>query len=273
MPGKDPTESKKSKDITQTLIQDVSFGVILSARKGKFLFLNAAFTSLTGYSADDLPEWDVWIIKAFPDDEWRQRAQAAWERALQGKESGGEMFKVLCRDGAVRHLHLEHTALDNGRTLLILTNRTEEGKIPDRGNAGGVTRTGGARSTGKETILLVDDEEAILEVNGEALKMLGYKVLTARGGTEAMKVYASRQSEIDLVILDLVMPDQDGRETFERLRALHPQVCVILASGYSANGIVGDIMSRGCKAFIQKPFDIQKLSLTVRSVLDGRTRG
>jgi two-component system, cell cycle sensor histidine kinase and response regulator CckA len=123
---------------------------------------------------------------------------------------------------------------------------------------------------GEETILLVDDEEAIIGVVKEMLETLGYQVLTAASGRKAVEIYENNKSKIDLVILDMIMPDMGGGETFDRLKEVNPEIKVILASGYSLNGEASGIMVRGCKGFIQKPARIAELSQRVRNVL-GKT--
>jgi two-component system, cell cycle sensor histidine kinase and response regulator CckA len=121
---------------------------------------------------------------------------------------------------------------------------------------------------GTETILLVDDEEMILAVATDLLESLGYRVITANGGRAALSIYAERGEKIDLVLLDLIMPDQSGKETFNQLKAMNPQVRVLLSSGYSLDGEATAIMRKGCKGFIQKPFDLEQLSNKIREVLN-----
>jgi two-component system, cell cycle sensor histidine kinase and response regulator CckA len=121
---------------------------------------------------------------------------------------------------------------------------------------------------GTETILLVDDEEAIIDVNKNFLELLGYSVIVARSGKEAIEAYKNKVDTIDLVILDMIMPDIGGAETFEFLKLVNPDVKAILSTGYSIDGQATSIIDRGCKAFIQKPFDIQTLSQKIREVLD-----
>ena len=122
--------------------------------------------------------------------------------------------------------------------------------------------------TGTETVLLVDDEPMITDVGGEMAASLGYKVITANGGLDAVEKYKEHQSEIDIVVLDMVMPDMGGGPTFDRLKAVYPDVKVILSSGYSINGEASAIMDRGCSGFIQKPFNLMQLSHKLREVLD-----
>ncbi len=121
--------------------------------------------------------------------------------------------------------------------------------------------------TGRETILLVDDERAVRDVNAKILKTLGYKVLAAGGGREAVDVLAGGEHKIDLVILDMVMPDMSGEETFYRIKEIDPAIKIILSSGYSLMGQAGKIMEQGCDGFLQKPFDTAQLSREIRRVL------
>jgi CheY-like chemotaxis protein len=121
---------------------------------------------------------------------------------------------------------------------------------------------------GAGTVLLVDDEEMIIEVGQPMIERLGYHVFVASSGEAAIDVVQQRGDDIDLVILDLVMPGMDGGKTYDRIRDLRPAMPVILSSGYSLNGRVSEIMRRGCKGFIQKPFNISELSQLLRKILD-----
>lgn len=121
---------------------------------------------------------------------------------------------------------------------------------------------------GNETVLIVDDEEGPMEVAELMLKELGYRVLRAKNGKEAIEVANKNIKNLDLVILDMIMPEMSGSETFDRLQEMIPGIKVLLSSGYSANILTEDIMKRGCSGFIQKPFDITQLSRKVREILD-----
>lgn len=123
--------------------------------------------------------------------------------------------------------------------------------------------------TGHETILLVDDEEYILDIFTLMLKDLGYSVYTAICGKEAVKIYNEKIEQIDMVILDMVMPDISGGEIFDILKELNPQVKIIISSGYNLKHLVKDTVNREFDAFIQKPFNMQQLSDKIRKVLDG----
>lgn len=121
---------------------------------------------------------------------------------------------------------------------------------------------------GKETALLVDDEEIVLDVTADLLRSLGYRVLVARGGREAMDMFGLYNNKIDLVVLDLIMPDIGGVKVFDHIKQINGHVKVLLASGYGQNDHVSKILARGCDGFIQKPFDLDKLSGKIRDVLD-----
>jgi two-component system cell cycle sensor histidine kinase/response regulator CckA len=120
---------------------------------------------------------------------------------------------------------------------------------------------------GKETILLVDDEEVVINVNRMVLERLGYKVLMARSGQEAIEIYQNHKDGIDLVILDMIMPGMGGENAFDLLKSINPELKVLLSSGYSLNGQATKIMERGCQGFIQKPFSIGDISHKIREVL------
>ena len=120
---------------------------------------------------------------------------------------------------------------------------------------------------GAGTILLVDDEEMIVAVGSQMLQRLGYDVLTAAGGREALQICKRYHARISLVILDLVMPDLGGTETCTLLKAAHPAIKVLLSSGYGLNGNSGDIAKSGCDGFIQKPFDLNTLSHKINNIV------
>jgi CheY-like chemotaxis protein len=123
---------------------------------------------------------------------------------------------------------------------------------------------------GEGTILLVDDEDVIIDVCSEILEVLGYKVSVARSGREAIEIFKEKQGEIDMVILDMIMPDMDGGETFNVLKSIDPGVKVIISSGYSADVRSTRMMEQGCYGFIQKPYSMNTLSQKVKEVLDRR---
>jgi DNA-binding NtrC family response regulator len=122
---------------------------------------------------------------------------------------------------------------------------------------------------GLETILLIDDEEMILDIGSQMLEGLGYMVLTATGGRKGLQIYEKDKDKINLVILDMIMPDFSGKETFNALLRINPSVRVLLSSGYSLDDQAREIMQSGCNGFIQKPFTMVELSKKIRKSLDG----
>ena len=125
---------------------------------------------------------------------------------------------------------------------------------------------------GEGTILLVDDEDVIIDVGKESLEVLGYDVVTARSGQEAVEIFKTKNGKIDLVILDMIMPGMNGMETFDILKSMNPNIKVILSSGYSAETHSAKIMEQGCSGFIQKPYGLTDLSRKVKDVLDDRIK-
>ena len=120
---------------------------------------------------------------------------------------------------------------------------------------------------GEETILIVDDNTVLIDVTREMLNCLGYRVLCARSGREAIEIYGRHRGDIDLVILDMVMPGLNGGDTFQILQDMDPQVKVVLSSGYSFHDLVKVVMERGIKAFLHKPYSLQELSQKITEVL------
>ena len=124
---------------------------------------------------------------------------------------------------------------------------------------------------GDETILVVDDEEYIRELVVELLTDAGYKVLTATDGEGALKLYGKKQRNIDLIILDLVIPGMGGKKCYEEILKVNPRAKILIVSGYSANGPGKDAIEAGAKAFVGKPFDVSHLLETIREILDEDT--
>jgi len=120
---------------------------------------------------------------------------------------------------------------------------------------------------GGKTLMLVEDEEIVVVVSDQMLTRLGHKVFVARSGPDALAIFQEHRDKIDLVIRDMIMPGMSGAETFERLKAIDPGVNVLLSSGYTLNGQAEEMLQRGCRGFIQKPFTIEQLSQKIREVL------
>lgn len=123
-------------------------------------------------------------------------------------------------------------------------------------------------SLGNKTILLVDDEEVVAQGCRQVIEALGCEVFVALGGEEAIKIYKENQDKIDLVVLDMIMPNMSGGQAYNRLKVINPEIKVLLSSGYSIRGQATDILNRGCNGFIQKPFNMEQLSQKIKGILD-----
>jgi len=151
----------------------------------------------------------------------------------------------------------------HGTTLSIYLPASENKVVEEREIPAEIFR-------GKGTILLVDDEDMVLDVGEEMLETLGYKVLLARSGKEAIRLYKASKKKIDMVVLDMIMPDMGGGETYDRMKEINPDIKVLLSSGYSIEGRATEILERGCDSFIQKPFNMRQLSQKIREILDSK---
>ncbi|RJP81411.1 MAG: response regulator, partial [Desulfobacteraceae bacterium] len=125
---------------------------------------------------------------------------------------------------------------------------------------------------GKETLLTVDDEDGVIRILERMLNKLGYHAIPADSGEKALEIYQEKQEEIDLVILDLGMPGMGGHQCLKKLIEMNPQVKIIVASGYSAKGLIKDTIRQGAAGYIVKPFTMEEISNTIREVLDGKCR-
>ncbi|MFH1076715.1 MAG: ATP-binding protein [Pseudomonadota bacterium] len=123
---------------------------------------------------------------------------------------------------------------------------------------------------GKETILIIDDEESFLKLTARYLTRLGYTVLAANNGQAGLDLYKDNKDKIDMIILDMIMPDMSGSNVFDGVRGLNAFVKILLSSGYSLEGQATELMDRGCNGFIQKPFNIEALANKIREILENK---
>jgi len=156
----------------------------------------------------------------------------------------------------------------NGAILNDLTSRLEKSsegsavqpvEAPEKVVSRGI-------SLGKKTILIVDDEEMILNVGKKMLEKMSHNVFAASSGKEAIKVFEAEKHRIDLVVLDMIMPEMGGKETFERIREIDPDVKILISSGYSLGENTAEILERGGSGFIQKPFTMMELAQKIRDL-------
>jgi len=120
----------------------------------------------------------------------------------------------------------------------------------------------------RELILLVDDEAEISELAATMMTDEGYRVILARDGFEALKIYQQIGKQIALVILDFFLPVMDGDAVFDELRMINPEVAVVLSSGFAEQSKLGVMLAQGLKGFIPKPYTAEKLLEQVRSTID-----
>ncbi len=123
--------------------------------------------------------------------------------------------------------------------------------------------------TGTENILLVDDEPPILDVASHVLSRYGYKTIVANSGEQALEIFDSRAGSIDLVVLDLGMPGMGGRACLMELRRRNPALKVLVASGYSMEGLAKELAGLGASGFVSKPYRLPDLLTHIRRTLDG----
>ena len=120
----------------------------------------------------------------------------------------------------------------------------------------------------KKTILWVDDEDRALKVWSQILQKLGYTVLQARYGYEALKIFEKNKNRISLVILDMRMPGMDGCEVFDRLKAIQQEIKIIIVSGYIDQYSIDELLKRKFGDYIEKPFKLKELSEKIKEVLE-----
>jgi two-component system, sensor histidine kinase and response regulator len=230
---------RRSEEKYRLVIQN-SNDAIFIAQDGVIKFPNPKAEDLLGYSAEELATIPF-INHIHPDD--RSIVIENHKRRLQG-QSLPSTYSFRSTNKSGEDLWVEINAvriLWDGRPATIVK--------------------------GQATVLLVDDEEMILQVNRMILEKLGYKVFAVRSGEEAVKVFQSQKGSIDLVLMDMIMPGMEGGEVLDHLQKIQPGVKVLLLSGYGMNDEVARIMEGGCLGFIQKPFDIGNFSRKIRKVL------
>jgi two-component system, cell cycle sensor histidine kinase and response regulator CckA len=158
--------------------------------------------------------------------------------------------------------HIEvRSALGAGSTFELLLPTTTPPEPRERTTE--ETSDGGAG-----TLLLVDDEPAVLKVGTALLRRLGYEVYPAASGEEAITLFQKHRAEIDLVILDMIMPDLPGTAVAARLQQTDPSVRILLCSGYALDNDAEALLAAGCVGFMQKPFDMETLSQRVRASIE-----
>jgi CheY-like chemotaxis protein len=153
--------------------------------------------------------------------------------------------------------------LDKGTTFRILFAASTSGKPEQK-----ITVQSQPSADGTETILFVDDEKSILEIAKETLSMHGYNVKTAQSGEEALEIYNAGKDNIELVILDLIMPGKGGKKCLNDLVEINPKIKVLMTSGYSSSQQIEELTQAGAAGFINKPYRPDDLLFTIRDIID-----
>jgi two-component system, cell cycle sensor histidine kinase and response regulator CckA len=133
-------------------------------------------------------------------------------------------------------------------------------------NASAPDTTSGLRNNNFK-ILVVDDEDAVRMVLQKSLELLGYTVVSAENGVQAIEIYTSEHSSISLVVMDMIMPQMPGYELFYELKKINPEVRVLISSGYSSDAKTQELLANGARGFIQKPFAVEELAHEVERCL------
>jgi PAS domain S-box-containing protein len=220
--------------------------VILAARPGRYVHLSVSDTGC-GMS----PEVEARLFEPFFTTKEAGKGTGLGLAVVYGIVKGHNGFINVRSDigrGSTFHIYLPPIEL-------AVEEREVEGLEPP---------------TGTETILLVDNEEAVRELGQRVLKHCGYTVLTVENGVQALELYQAHQGEIALVVLDAAMPEMGGRQCLRRLRDLDPQVKVLISTGYPANSLAQKLVAEGALGVVEKPFLLQDFAVAVREVLDQR---
>ena len=123
---------------------------------------------------------------------------------------------------------------------------------------------------GSETILIVDDQETIWDFLIEALQMLGYSVLLAENGMDAVEIYEANPGAVDLVLMDMIMPKLGGSQAFVKIREIDPQAKILLSSGFVNEEDIQHLLKQGACGFLSKPHRLPVVIKAIRDVLDGK---
>lgn len=124
---------------------------------------------------------------------------------------------------------------------------------------------------GSETILIVDDQETIWDFLIEALQMLGYSVLLAENGIDAVEIYEANPGAVDLVLMDMIMPKLGGSQAFVKIREIDPQAKILLSSGFVNEEDIQHLLNQGACGFLSKPHRLPVVVKAIRDALDGKS--
>jgi CheY-like chemotaxis protein len=119
----------------------------------------------------------------------------------------------------------------------------------------------------KRTALIVDDEEIMLDIESFMLQKIGFNILKAGNSAEACRLYQDKKEHIDIVVLDMIMPDENGANTYKRLKKMNPDIRVLVSSGLERDGNIDEILNDGQNGFIRKPFQFEEFTNNIDAML------
>jgi CheY-like chemotaxis protein len=119
----------------------------------------------------------------------------------------------------------------------------------------------------KRTALIVDDEEIMLDIESFMLQKIGFNILKAGNSAEACRLYEDKKEHIDIVVLDMIMPDENGANTYKRLKKMNPDIRVLVSSGLERDGNIDEILNDGQNGFIRKPFKFEEFTNNIDAML------
>jgi CheY-like chemotaxis protein len=215
-----------------------------------------------------------------------QTAQSLFDRVTSTiRESESQKSAAARKEAAGFRVVPPSGALEPSRESAILASREDGSQsMAGRTRAGSAGKADGTPSSNglgipaeiqvknpkgnREYILFIEDEPEVAEVASELLAEEGYRVILARDGFEALKIYKKAGAQIGLVILDFFLPVMDGDAVFDELRAINPKVNVVLSSGFAEQNKIASMLTQGLSGFVPKPYTREKLLEQVRSTLD-----
>jgi len=191
--------------------------------------------------------------------------QRVFEPFFTTKEMGrGTGLGLASAYGVVRNhggIIVASSKVGVGTSFEIYLPASEKEAVKDAGHAPGPI------PGGTETILFVDDEPRVLDICERFLKRAGYSVLPARNGSDALKIFEKQKGKIDMVVLDMIMPDMSGNEVLDRLKTSDPNVKVLISTGYVISDRAPDLTKGQRVNFIQKPYSFMNLAREIRRIL------
>jgi CheY-like chemotaxis protein len=184
-----------------------------------------------------------------------------------GKGTGlglATVYAIIKQSGG--HIYV-YSEPGHGTTFKLYLPCVEEHALPNK-----LSMSLPTSPNGDETILLVEDEDAVRALTRHALQSFGYTVLEASGGADVIEIFQHCALTIDIVVSDVVIPKISGRELIERLRQIRPDIRVLYFSGYTDDVVIRQGVLEAGVAFLQKPFTPKALAAKIREVLDGTGR-